>query len=370
MSLYIRKYVKVGPLRFNLSKSGIGVSGGVRGLRVGTGPRGNYVHMGRGGLYYRKSLGSGHVAEPLAASPTNVTPTPVPSDDVVVEEIESVSVLSLSDSCSADLLSEIRQKQKRIRLFPLSAIASVIGLVALLLADQPLWFFGVMAAVLLAVNFYVQWRDDLRKSVVVFYDLDELAESVFSKFHEWFDHLARCACVWHVSASGKVRDQKYHAGAGTLVQRSRITPRKASLPFLRTNIDVPQIEVGKQTLAFLPDRLLVFEGKNVGAVSYSDLAVDVSQTNFVEEGGVPADSQVVGQTWKYVNKKGGPDRRFKDNRQLPIALYEEIHFKSPTGLNELIQVSRIGVGDGLESAIRSVGSLAAGNSSELGPQGS
>lgn len=36
------------PFRFNLSNSGIGVSAGIKGFRVGTGPRGNYVHMGRG----------------------------------------------------------------------------------------------------------------------------------------------------------------------------------------------------------------------------------------------------------------------------------------------------------------------------------
>ncbi|MES2467745.1 MAG: DUF4236 domain-containing protein [Verrucomicrobiota bacterium] len=57
MSFYLLKSIKVGPVRFNLSKSGIGVSGGVKGFRVGTGPKGNYIHMGRGGIYYRKTLG-------------------------------------------------------------------------------------------------------------------------------------------------------------------------------------------------------------------------------------------------------------------------------------------------------------------------
>src|SRR3954468_10310539 len=57
MGLYLRKSLRVGPLRFNLSGSGIGVSTGIPGLRIGTGPRGNYIHAGRGGLYYRKSLG-------------------------------------------------------------------------------------------------------------------------------------------------------------------------------------------------------------------------------------------------------------------------------------------------------------------------
>src|SRR4029077_16042409 len=56
MSFYLRKSIKVGPLRFNLSGSGVGVSAGIRGLRFGVGPRGNYVHMGRSGIYYRATI--------------------------------------------------------------------------------------------------------------------------------------------------------------------------------------------------------------------------------------------------------------------------------------------------------------------------
>jgi hypothetical protein len=35
MGFYIRKAISVGPFRFNLSKSGIGVSAGIKGLRPG-----------------------------------------------------------------------------------------------------------------------------------------------------------------------------------------------------------------------------------------------------------------------------------------------------------------------------------------------
>ena len=58
MGFYIRKSFRAGPVRLNLSKSGLGVSAGVKGLRIGSGPRGSYVHAGRGGLYYRKNLGN------------------------------------------------------------------------------------------------------------------------------------------------------------------------------------------------------------------------------------------------------------------------------------------------------------------------
>jgi hypothetical protein len=106
-----------------------------------------------------------------------------------------------------------------------------------------------------------------------------------------------------------------------------------------TNIAIPALPVGRQTLYFLPDRVLVFEGGSAGAVGYEQLRLAVAATRFIEEEGVPADAEVAGSTWKYVNKSGGPDRRFKDNRQLPVLVYGELRFGSSTGLNEVVHVS-------------------------------
>jgi len=59
MGLFLRRSVKFGPVRFNLSKSGVGVSTGVKGLRVGVSGSGkSYVFGGRGGVYFRQNLGS------------------------------------------------------------------------------------------------------------------------------------------------------------------------------------------------------------------------------------------------------------------------------------------------------------------------
>lgn len=56
MGLYLKKSFRAGPVRLNLSKSGLGLSAGIKGARIGCGPRGSYVHAGRNGLYYRKHL--------------------------------------------------------------------------------------------------------------------------------------------------------------------------------------------------------------------------------------------------------------------------------------------------------------------------
>ena len=59
MGFHLRKAFRAGSIRFNLSKSGFGASAGVTGARVGLSSQGRaHVHGGRGGLYYRKSLGS------------------------------------------------------------------------------------------------------------------------------------------------------------------------------------------------------------------------------------------------------------------------------------------------------------------------
>jgi hypothetical protein len=351
MGLYLRKSLSVGPLRFNLSKSGVGVSSGIKGLRLGSGPRGNYVHMGRHGLYFRKSLAPGR-AEARPVPPAVVEPcSREPDIAEPLEEIESGNVLKLFDSSAVDFLEELNSKRKLVRFFPLTAIVSIAALACLVFSGAPNWLSATTVVLAVVVTALVYVKDLLRKTVVVFYDLEPDVQTAYQGLHDAFDALRRCAGVWHVEAAGRVRQSKYHAGANTLVQRTGIALSKGNVPYLKTNIDVPTIPVGKQLLAFMPDRLLVFDSGAVGAVPYVDLDIQTSQTHFVEDGTVPRDSRVVDQTWKYVNKKGGPDRRFKDNREIPVVLYEEIRFSSTSGINELVQVSRTGVGESFKSAV-------------------
>jgi hypothetical protein len=55
MGFYLRKAIRLGPVRINLSRSGVGLSAGVTGARFGLDAAGHpYVHAGRDGLYYRR----------------------------------------------------------------------------------------------------------------------------------------------------------------------------------------------------------------------------------------------------------------------------------------------------------------------------
>ena len=57
MAGFLRRSIRVGPLRLNLSKRGVGASVGVKGLRAGVDASGKpYVAGGRGGIYFRERI--------------------------------------------------------------------------------------------------------------------------------------------------------------------------------------------------------------------------------------------------------------------------------------------------------------------------
>ncbi len=145
--------------------------------------------------------------------------------------------------------------------------------------------------------------------------------------------------MWHVAAAGHTDDWKRNAGVSTLTKRSAFRPGSGVSSKLHCNIKVPMLNAGRTTLYFFPDRLLVYNSGGVGAVSYDHLRAEAGQVRFVEDDGVPSDASQVGTTWRYVNKKGGPDRRFNNNRQLPIMLYGQLLLTSASGLRELFEMS-------------------------------
>lgn len=354
MGFYIRKAISVGPFRFNLSKSGLGVSAGVRGFRLGTGPRGNYVHIGRGGLYYRKTLPSKTSNNQLAHNKSGPQQNHIEIEHESLNEIESGDLNKMVDSSSADLVAEMNEKRKKTRIWPFVAVSGLLAIFFTFHISQLPTPSILVAAMAVLLSIFAFVKDDLRKTTVLFFELEPEMESLYQKFHDAFEQVSSCSSKWHVEAEGAVKDRKRNAGATSIIKRTSISLTKGNPPYVKTNISVPSIPVGKQTLYFFPDKMLVFEINGVGAVSYQNLNILVEDTRFIEDGGVPRDAKVVDKTWKYVNKHGGPDKRFKDNRELPIVLYEDIHFTSNTGLNERIEISRVGIGDGFQRSIRSL----------------
>lgn len=353
MPFYLRKSVKAGPFRFNFSKSGMGVSVGVRGLRIGTGPRGHYVHAGRGGIYYRASIGRAGEKETKRISDV----TPQTSEFVEVEnvrmiEVESGDVLEMRNESYQDILDEMNTKRKQIRyaaiFFWCTLVASIVGAITI---DTRFFYLSTLSPLLWGIG---RWFDSYRRTTVLLYNLDDNIQSAFRNMTIAFDSLASASGKWHIEAGGAVTDittWKRNAGASYII-RKKPTKLKYALPReVKSNVIPPTLHAGKHVIYFLPDVVLVDDGTGIGAVGYSDLQLRSQDSRFIEEGKIPSDAKVVDHTWKHPNKSGGPDRRFKVNHRIPICLYEALQLRSESGLNELVEFSKSGVAS---SFIRSV----------------
>ena len=198
----------------------------------------------------------------------------------------------------------------------------------------------------------------MTRAVVVMYNLDGVAQDAYQKLHSAWDSVQNAGGTWHINEAAAVLDRKYHAGASNVVKRKTINIRKGEPPIVKTNVEIVIVPAGRQLLAFMPDRLLVFDGGNVAGIDYGNVNLVVTQRQFIEDETPPGDAKIVGFSWRYVNKNGGPDRRFANNAQLPVALYEELHLKSSSGLNELFQCSRLEVGKSIQEALAELVSIA------------
>lgn len=324
--------MKAGPLRFNLSKSGLGVSAGIPGLRVGTGPRGNYVRVGVGGTTYLSSSGS---RAPRIAPPS---PTLRNSAAVDMNDVSGLTALDLRPTGGDDIVQQLNAAARRPRWGWIAAVTAFILGAALLPWGVIIWTVAVPGC------WWLFLRDALQKNVVLLYDLEDAPAVWFDRFATAWGTAVASDRLWRTVESGHVQttyQHKANAGVGAIVRRVPATARTQQPKRLATNVDIPTLRAGKDTLHFLPDRLLVCSGKHYSDVSYRHLAVRRSVTRFVEQPGqVPKDTQLIDRTWQYVNVKGGPDRRFKNNPVLPVVQYGQIELTTAQGLSWSVQSSR------------------------------
>jgi hypothetical protein len=286
MGFTFRRSVKMGPLRFNFSTRGVGVSAGIRGARVSVGPRGTYVTIGRGGFQYRAKLG----ADTRRASAPPV-PGPASPSGRIAEiqdegQIFSASVAELAATSPEQSLQDIQKRVLMFNWFAVYAATAGVLLLAALALPTGAWLVCLAAAMVAGV-FIFRW-DSERRTARILYDVDdpEILErmEMNSGVGEW---LSRSSRVWHVYSAVQTGDWKHNAGASTIVKRTPTRCTRGTLPRIELNIEPWCVPVGPQRLLFLPDRMLVLEGNRFAGVPYEQLSVAVQRKRFVEEEAVP-----------------------------------------------------------------------------------
>lgn len=337
MGFFFRKSVNTGPVRINLSKSGVGVSTGVRGARVSFTPRGTFVNIGAHGVYYRRRLDMPTDPQSQRPSENNEEQSePIDGSPWLASEIETAGAQQFVDESSEEFLSELNAKAHATAYAPFVwFIGIAAGILLFATISPPISAILAVACgvVTFAVSLPISKRDTLRRTMPIFYELDANATARFERARRACINLASCERLWRVNSTQPNWDWKRNAGASSLITRIAANAGQLRAPHISTNVEVCGIELGNMKLLFLPDWILVYERGTYGAISYESISVESSKTQFIEEERVPTDCSIVGHVWKFVRRDGGPDRRFNNNWEIPIVVYGMLELTSSTGLN-------------------------------------
>lgn len=343
MAWYFRKAVEIGPVRFNLSKSGIGASFGVKGFRIGIRPDGrSYIHAGRNGIYYHEEL-------------TDKTK----SQNTINKDDSSINNTIFYNTAGTDELKSnyktelVEALTKSYTAFRYDYLTGAIGLIitfmfllfTFLAQDKDIQSSQIQLAVIIAINICLflivaKWETK-RRSIDIIYEFENNDYKYYENIILAFNKIAECNKIWSLISSLQLSDTyqyKINAGASSLVNTGVASGGTGKLPWVNTNISIPLIKANNKSIYFVPDGIIVYDTKGIAYVEYQSLKINNNTINFIDEF-PPSDANIIDKTWQYTNINGTPDRRFKYNKQIPVCRYGELKIETSDKLLLYIMTS-------------------------------
>ncbi|MEI7111219.1 DUF4236 domain-containing protein [Serratia sp. TMDUHS_CL] len=386
MSLRFRQTFTLFPgVRLNIGKRGISASIGVPGATVNVGQKGVRATVGLpgSGLSYTTptfSYGAKHsVTNPPDPSATDAhleipetAPGNVPSNAKIympqagMNEISSASVEVLTSTSLLplrDLLAKAREQRAEVKADLQEAIAEESKQKSELARRKSslfrLFYKRRIAELEIKlpqtqaeISRLVSWEDSTK--IAITFESSDASQRAYDAMVRAFDVLKSSVKKWDITAD-KAIDQ---FAERTLATRS-VNRHPVTFDFSSTDL----IQFTGRAMRFENangDDILLYPGVAVmpradGAFALIDLRelqISAEPRGFHEEDGVPSDASIAGHTWAKTNKNGSPDRRFKDNYQIPICIYGNMTFQSQTGVTEEYMVSNADAAQAFAEAVK------------------
>src|ERR1022692_3445263 len=359
MSWRFRKTFRVLPgVKLNLTRHGLSATLGAAPFSLNLGPRGLYgnVSIPGTGIWDRVRLDAsadvlpGQLDAGAAPLPAPPPPTALPQ----ATEIRSVSTEFLG-SQSLEALGRLLQEAYRERAELAKEITVAESEASVAARRYQSWEHGFLLKGIFKESFarrkqanevaqakLEELKEQLRLTTLATQiETDREQAEPYHKLRDEFAALSECQRIWDMLERRKINRIVERSAAHEAITREPVS-------FSLDSCDLIQWE---QKIPHLPNRaggdLYIYPGFILYRASKQALALidslEVTLTfrpvRFIEEAPLPSDTQVVGQAWAKSNKDGSPDRRFRNNYQIPVALYGSLTFVSATGLHEEYQVS-------------------------------
>lgn len=172
-------------------------------------------------------------------------------------------------------------------------------------------------------------------------EVEQQIEKKFAFLLESYKALLSCDRIWDITSSVAVDQKTTRSAASTAVFRRPVKFGFGNIDIIKSKYNALHFEnANGGDLYIYPAFVAIVDAeKQFGLIDVRELDFNFYSQHFIEEEIVPKDATVVDYTWAKVNKNGTPDKRFKDNYQIPICQYGEIELTSTTGLNEAYSLS-------------------------------
>ena len=187
-------------------------------------------------------------------------------------------------------------------------------------------------------------KDNLTASrISISFDMESEVAEPHRAMLAAFDNLSRSNRCWSIASSQGIDRVKARTTATAIVSRVLTTLSRRANTLIDTQ-DMPltlTVQNGGATAFFYPGFILVVDKakSEFAIIDLKDIDVLYRESYFTETEVVPVDATMVGKTWAKSNKNGTRDRRFKDNRELPIMRYGTMSLSAKGGLDEAFMFS-------------------------------
>lgn len=343
MTWTYRKRIKIIPgVHLNISRKGISTNIGVRGASVTFGHDGTYVNtvLGR---------------HKISNTPEAPAPRPIPSTTTVaprgnIFSVAPTEITSQDMQAVKDTILSAHQQRKEL-LQDLSKVSLALKGSKTQLTISYVFLYGLIVKsvpqkikekISSQQNAIVEIKEELEKSRMgLDITFDEGILKQYELVAESFRKLSQSHKIWDVTSAVHENRAITRSAASTLVTKTEVRIGVKSIDDIISNVEPLWFKnANGADLYFYPGFIIMYDSRErFGIIDLKELIFDFTPVRFVESGKVPPDSKIIDQTWHKVNKNGAPDKRFRDNFQIPIVRYGRIALRTKAGVNEEYQFS-------------------------------
>lgn len=358
MSWRFRKSFKVIPgVRLNLTRNGLSATLGAAPFSVNVGPKGTYANMSipGTGIWDRERLDAPSRPSGIQPSSTDQpylpallrVPAPVPISPSPTEIRSASTELLTSESLEhlRKLLTDAFNERDELT----KEVSTATHEENTATRRYQNWERGFLLKQLFKKSFttrketaetavakLAELQEQLRLTTIATeINVDREQAEPYYRMRDAFAALSECQKIWNVLTEKAVDRVAERSSSDTAVTRTAVPFSLSACDLIQWDQKVPNLanRTGGDMFVY-PGFILYRASKQAFALIDSrDVTLRYVSTQFTENETVPSDSQIIGQTWAKCNKDGSPDRRFRDNYQIPVAHYGTLMFSTNDGLD-------------------------------------